>query len=339
MVASSPPRPAAASSSLADRRAAYWSHGDAGDEQPDDRPDGRARSSSRPPWRTPPPAARRSPSWRVTPASARPGSSASCCARAESRGAACCRGDAVELGEGELPYAALVGALRPLARDGDPALDALDPRDRAELARLLPGLAGAAPASHATTTRRGQARALRGGPRPARPPRRASAGRARPRGPALGRPLHARVRRLPRPQRCAASACSSSAPTASTSCTAATRCARCWPSSSATPTRRRVTLAAADAARSSPSALEDILGAPPDAGLRRPPLRAQRGQPALHGGAARRRPRRPRRAARDAARRADGPHRAAHRDRPGAAARARRRPARSTTRRSRRSAA
>src|SRR3954454_16805247 len=66
--------------------------------------------------------------------------------RARTSGATVLSGDAVELGEGELPYAALVSALRPLARDGDPTLDALDPRARAELARLLPGLAGAAPA-------------------------------------------------------------------------------------------------------------------------------------------------------------------------------------------------
>ncbi len=62
--------------------------------------------------------------------------------RARQDGARVLVGEAVELGEGELPYAALVGALRPLARSGDPALDALDPRARAELARLLPGLAG-----------------------------------------------------------------------------------------------------------------------------------------------------------------------------------------------------
>ena len=49
-------------------------------------------------------------------------------------------GDCVELGEGELPYAPIVAALRPLARDGDPALDALPDGARAELTRLLPGL-------------------------------------------------------------------------------------------------------------------------------------------------------------------------------------------------------
>ncbi|MGH2947373.1 MAG: ATP-binding protein, partial [Solirubrobacteraceae bacterium] len=45
-------------------------------------------------------------------------------------------GDCVELGEGELPYAPLVGALRPLAREGDPVLAELP-----ELAPLLPELA------------------------------------------------------------------------------------------------------------------------------------------------------------------------------------------------------
>jgi predicted ATPase len=65
--------------------------------------------------------------------------------RAQDGGATVLTGEAIELGEGELPYAALVSALRPLARDGSPALDALDPRSRAELARLLPGLGSAAP--------------------------------------------------------------------------------------------------------------------------------------------------------------------------------------------------
>src|SRR5690348_7728693 len=65
--------------------------------------------------------------------------------RAEAAGAHVLSGEAVELGEGEVPYAALMAALRPLSRDGHPSLDALHPRDRAELARLLPGLAGAAP--------------------------------------------------------------------------------------------------------------------------------------------------------------------------------------------------
>jgi DNA-binding CsgD family transcriptional regulator/tetratricopeptide (TPR) repeat protein len=49
-------------------------------------------------------------------------------------------GDCVELGEGELPYAPLVAALRPLARTGDPALGDLSAGARAELATLLPEL-------------------------------------------------------------------------------------------------------------------------------------------------------------------------------------------------------
>ena len=51
-------------------------------------------------------------------------------------------GDSVELGEGELPYAPLVSALRPLVRDGDEVFDALAPGGREALARLLPGLRG-----------------------------------------------------------------------------------------------------------------------------------------------------------------------------------------------------
>jgi ATP/maltotriose-dependent transcriptional regulator MalT len=49
-------------------------------------------------------------------------------------------GDCVELGEGELPYAPLVGALRRIARDGDPAFEALPASQRADLATILPGL-------------------------------------------------------------------------------------------------------------------------------------------------------------------------------------------------------
>jgi ATP/maltotriose-dependent transcriptional regulator MalT len=60
--------------------------------------------------------------------------------RARGEGARVLSGDCVELGEGELPYAPLVGALRPLVRDGDPALDALPAALRAELATILPTL-------------------------------------------------------------------------------------------------------------------------------------------------------------------------------------------------------
>src|SRR3954453_12944621 len=60
--------------------------------------------------------------------------------RARAAGGRLLSGDCVELGEGELPYAPIVAALRPLARDGDPALDALPDSARVELTRLLPGL-------------------------------------------------------------------------------------------------------------------------------------------------------------------------------------------------------
>ena len=49
-------------------------------------------------------------------------------------------GDCVELGEGELPYAPIVGALRPLARSGDPAFKELSDAARCALAQILPGL-------------------------------------------------------------------------------------------------------------------------------------------------------------------------------------------------------
>ena len=50
------------------------------------------------------------------------------------------RGDAVQQGDGELPYAPLLGALRPLVRTRHPVLQALSPGTRSQLARLLPGL-------------------------------------------------------------------------------------------------------------------------------------------------------------------------------------------------------
>jgi DNA-binding CsgD family transcriptional regulator/tetratricopeptide (TPR) repeat protein len=59
---------------------------------------------------------------------------------ARADGARVLDGECVELGEGELPYAPIVAALRPLARSGDPALDALSTAARAGLAHLLPGL-------------------------------------------------------------------------------------------------------------------------------------------------------------------------------------------------------
>jgi DNA-binding CsgD family transcriptional regulator/tetratricopeptide (TPR) repeat protein len=60
--------------------------------------------------------------------------------RAAADGARVLRGECVELGDGELAYAPLVTALRPLVRDSDPVLDALPAGIRAELGTLLPGL-------------------------------------------------------------------------------------------------------------------------------------------------------------------------------------------------------
>ncbi len=56
------------------------------------------------------------------------------------------RGEGVEQREGELPYAPLLSALRPLARSRHPALSQLSPASRQELSTLLPALAEDAPA-------------------------------------------------------------------------------------------------------------------------------------------------------------------------------------------------
>ncbi len=50
------------------------------------------------------------------------------------------RGEAVEQNDGELPYAPLTSALRPLVRAHDPGLDELSRGSRAQLAALFPGL-------------------------------------------------------------------------------------------------------------------------------------------------------------------------------------------------------
>src|SRR5215207_6535840 len=60
--------------------------------------------------------------------------------RAAADGARLLHGDCVELGDGELAYAPLVTALRPLVRDADPVLAALPADMLAELATLFPGL-------------------------------------------------------------------------------------------------------------------------------------------------------------------------------------------------------
>ncbi len=53
------------------------------------------------------------------------------------------RGESVEERDGELPYAPLLGALRPLVRERHPALERLSPASRSDLTTLLPALGGA----------------------------------------------------------------------------------------------------------------------------------------------------------------------------------------------------
>jgi DNA-binding CsgD family transcriptional regulator len=67
------------------------------------------------------------------------------------------RGDAVQASDGELPYAALLGALRPLVRARDPAFTELPDATRTQLATLLPGLQDA-PAPQAIGESDGSAR-------------------------------------------------------------------------------------------------------------------------------------------------------------------------------------
>ncbi|HZO07848.1 MAG TPA: AAA family ATPase, partial [Myxococcota bacterium] len=62
-------------------------------------------------------------------------------------------GDCVELGQDELPYAPLLTALRPLVRDGDPALDALAPPLRAALDAIIPGLGAGSAGAEAAQSR------------------------------------------------------------------------------------------------------------------------------------------------------------------------------------------
>ncbi len=55
------------------------------------------------------------------------------------------RGEGVQQSDGELPYAPLLGALRPLVRERHPALNALTAGSRSQLASILPGLDEARP--------------------------------------------------------------------------------------------------------------------------------------------------------------------------------------------------
>ncbi len=59
------------------------------------------------------------------------------------------RGDGVEQADGELPYAPLLSALRPLVRERHPALERLSPGGRQQLATILPGLEEAGRSSEA----------------------------------------------------------------------------------------------------------------------------------------------------------------------------------------------
>ena len=65
--------------------------------------------------------------------------------RAVALGARTVGGECIELGEDELPFAPLVGAVRPLARADDPAFDQLPEFARGELARLAPELGSPVP--------------------------------------------------------------------------------------------------------------------------------------------------------------------------------------------------
>ncbi len=73
--------------------------------------------------------------------------------RAREAGARVLWGDCVELGDGELPYAPLLAALRPLVRDRDPVLDELPPALRAGLDPVLPGLGAGSAGGEASQSR------------------------------------------------------------------------------------------------------------------------------------------------------------------------------------------
>ena len=67
-------------------------------------------------------------------------------------GALVLRGECLEQGDGELPYAPLLGALRPLVRERDPALGELSAGSLAHLGALLPSI-GEPPSPRATAAR------------------------------------------------------------------------------------------------------------------------------------------------------------------------------------------
>ena len=135
-------------------------------------------------------------------------------------------GGCIELGGDGLPFVPLVDALRTLVRTTPPDdLDRVLGPARGELARLLPelGAAGRSPRPDSGSTAQ-LFELLLGvlGRLAARP-----AAGARGRGPALGRPVHARPGRLPGPRPAGAARCSWCSATAPTRSTGVLRCARC----------------------------------------------------------------------------------------------------------------
>ena len=135
------------------------------------------------------------------------------------------RGEGIQQSDGELPYAPLLAALRPLVRARHPALGALSAGSRAQLATILPGLDEAPPAGERSDPN-GQMRLFEA--------LLELLDRLGDSGPVVliledmhwaDRSTRAFAAFLSRA--CAPSACCCCSPTAPTSCTAAIRCARC----------------------------------------------------------------------------------------------------------------
>ena len=134
--------------------AGYSGRGHADDQQPADRAQRPSSPSSRPRSRD---AADGRPSLAFVAGESGVGKSrlvAELARRAREDGARVAIGECVELGDEELPYAPIVSVLRSLARDDDPVLDELPPAARAELAALLPELGGEARAEPGPRRRR-----------------------------------------------------------------------------------------------------------------------------------------------------------------------------------------
>jgi predicted ATPase len=68
------------------------------------------------------------------------------------------RGEGVQQSDGELPYAPLLSALRPLVRERHPALQALSGGSRAQLGSILPGIDAAGAADETPDPATGQLR-------------------------------------------------------------------------------------------------------------------------------------------------------------------------------------